>query len=454
MSIFKKTVTILVTYAVALTLVLGVMLADAKTEAAYYKREAASNYSHAFGEVAAAMEEMSAALKKAMYASSPSMISAICTEAYAQSQMARQALGVLPYGNRKLENTASFISKAGDYLRSLSKSSAAGKAITDEQRETLHSMSESAEDLSMRLMELEAGVIGGGYDLMVLTESEDVLGKSEDSLIDTGLIDGFKEMDTEISQLPTLIYDGPFSQHISDMAPRLTEGKQELSEEDAIYMAAEFTGLDRTSLDLVGVRETPVPVYLITADTKAGNVYMELTRQGGFVTFYTHDRQVYTSEFGAEECVQAAKAFLSRRGLESMVTTYWTVQDNGVLVNFAYEQDGVICYPDLIKVTVSQDNREIIGFESLGYVMSHSKRELTKPDVSEEDIMRSMSPELTVESSRLAVIPTEGKNEVLCYEYRCTDSQGRHTLVYVNVETGIEEQILVLLEDETGTLTM
>ena len=41
---------------------------------------------------------------------------------------------------------------------------------------------------------------------------------------------------------------------------------------------------------------------------------------------------------------------------------------------------------------------------------------------------------------------------MLCYEFACTGKKEETVLVYVNVEIGLEEQILILLEDETGTL--
>ena len=52
------------------------------------------------------------------------------------------------------------------------------------------------------------------------------------------------------------------------------------------------------------------------------------------------------------------------------------------------------------------------------------------------------------------MIPTGGKDEVLCHEFKCIDSEERHCLVYINAETGAEEKILILLEDESGTLTI
>ena len=57
-------------------------------------------------------------------------------------------------------------------------------------------------------------------------------------------------------------------------------------------------------------------------------------------------------------------------------------------------------------------------------------------------------------SYSLAVIPTSGQNEVFCHEFKMKTGDGQHYIVYVNAETGYEENILILIEDENGTLTL
>ena len=86
--------------------------------------------------------------------------------------------------------------------------------------------------------------------------------------------------------------------------------------------------------------------------------------------------------------------------------------------------------------------------------MCHEQRALGGVSFDTEAAVSTLSPWLTVRSHRPALIPTEGKNEVLCEEYLCETPEGKHALVYLNAETGREEQILLLLESESGTLTV
>ena len=137
-----------------------------------------------------------------------------------------------------------------------------------------------------------------------------------------------------------------------------------------------------------------------------------------------------------------------------MEPTYYINQNNILTVNFAARQGDVLCYPDLIKVAVALDSGSIVGFEAEGYLMNHARRTLETPAVSEEAARAVLDPELECLSHQLVLIPTSGKYEVLCHEFKCRLEDGRHYIVYVNAQTGSEEKILILIEDERGTLTI
>ena len=64
-----------------------------------------------------------------------------------------------------------------------------------------------------------------------------------------------------------------------------------------------------------------------------------------------------------------------------------------------------------------------------------------------------VSNRLKIFKERLAIIPTETKEEELCYEFK-GDFQGDTFIVYINAKTGKEQQILKVIETNTGDLTM
>ena len=72
---------------------------------------------------------------------------------------------------------------------------------------------------------------------------------------------------------------------------------------------------------------------------------------------------------------------------------------------------------------------------------------LTKEEASEK-----VSKNLTIKETSIALIPTEYGREVRCYEFLCTAETNEEILVYINVLTGEEEEILILLKSDGGTL--
>ena len=96
------------------------------------------------------------------------------------------------------------------------------------------------------------------------------------------------------------------------------------------------------------------------------------------------------------------------------------------------------------------DDGEILGFERKGLLgCNHYDRDITEADISQSRAKESVSPRLEIVSGRLALIPTDGLEEKLCYEFRCRAENGRNVLVYINAQTAEEEQILILVESKS-----
>ena len=136
-----------------------------------------------------------------------------------------------------------------------------------------------------------------------------------------------------------------------------------------------------------------------------------------------------------------------------MQNTYYLNESGILTINYAYNQNGVIIYPDLIKVKVALDNGEILGFESTGYLNNHTERIIDKNVISKDQAKKTLNKNLNIKSENLAIIPTEYKTEILCYEFKGT-VENREFIVYINAKTGEEEDILVIYNTPNGVLTM
>lgn len=454
MVLTKKAGRLIILYSLAALAVMGVFLYRANRERDGLQRTLAVGYDHAFSELTAAVSSLDTSLQKTLCAASPSMVNAVCAEGYAHCAAASQAISSLPYGNIELEHTAAFLAKTGDYLNYLSRMAARGESLTQEERAALETMSKSASQVSGALSELSARLIAGEISSSELERAEDQIAQAEDSLVSTGFAAGFQNMETELPELPALIYDGPFSQHMESARPKTLEGLEEIGEEQALKSAADFLGAGAGELNILYLREDDMPVYVLTRQHGNEVQTVEVTKTGGRVSYFGTVREAAEGSVSPQAAVNKALEFLAAHGYENMTPTYYSAEGGELVANFACEQDGVLCYPDLVKVTVALDTGEVCGLEAGGYTACHYTRELPVPTVDPAEAALKLSPALTVEGTRLALIPTPGKNELLCHEFKCSTPDGRHALVYVNAQTGEEEKILLLLESDSGTLTV
>ena len=136
-----------------------------------------------------------------------------------------------------------------------------------------------------------------------------------------------------------------------------------------------------------------------------------------------------------------------------MKQSYYSVNENVCTVNFAYAKSGVYCYSDLIKVSVSMDNGDIIALDASTYLTNHRDRTAFKAKIGSAAAQKKLSPYLTVNGIKKAVIPKENGTEEQGWEFFCTSlDTGEDTLIYINNRTGREEDILLLLYSDSGTL--
>jgi len=441
----------------ALSILLICAIAVAKTamdRADKQENLVAANYRHAFAELVTGVSDMDTALKKSLLTSSPSLASTVCSEIFAEAQAAETALGVLPFSSTELEKTAGFINRVGDYALSLSTKAGRGESFSQEELDGLRALSDTASVLSQNLQGLNEELGSSNVGIEEYASTMEEFDKREGEFIPSTLADGMSVSEQEFPEIPALIYDGPFSNHLVDAAPKLLEGMEEIDQDEGCRRAAEFLKAKPSSVYLTGEINGKLPSYSYAINSKAGQINIWVTKQGGVVYGLINSAYVPTADISAEEAMKEAKRCLERWGYTNMKESYYMIEDNVMVANFAYEQDGVVCYPDLIKVGISMEDGSVRSFEAMGYVSSHTQRELPAAAVSAADARAAVPEGLTVENESLTLIPTAGKNEILCYEFSCAQADGSHALIYVNAETGRQERILLLLEDENGTLTI
>ena len=150
---------------------------------------------------------------------------------------------------------------------------------------------------------------------------------------------------------------------------------------------------------------------------------------------------------------EAGKRYLSERGFSSMESTYAQYYGGCAVINYAAVQDGVLLYNDLIKLWIEIDTQAVVGFEASNYWFSHISRSLPAPEITAQQAQELLSPALTVQSVRMALIPLTLTDERLCYEFKCTYGEDAFVL-YLNALTGDEEEVFQIIDSGDGQLVL
>lgn len=420
--------------------------------AAQYERQLENSYTHAFHELTTAVSELDTALQKLQYANSIPMFHLLCTDIYGKAVAAQMALGELPNSDILLEQTSALLARVGDYACALAHSAVVSSTLADSTDQILPELAKATFQLSSALLNLQTDLTGGAITIDTLIQIEENLAQK---ISDSDAAPGgtsFQAIEAEFPEVPSLIYDGPFSEHLSNKTPLAISGLPHFTRDEARAVAADFLNLRPEVLTPAEQSNGALPSWSFSAAVDGGELYIELTKQGCQVIFLFTSRTAGDSVLTEQDAITLAKEFLLENGYADMQESYHINQGGKLTINFFPVQQGVLCYPDLVKVTVTLDTGEVVGFESHGWIMNHTNRSFSAVAVDENAAASSVSPSLEIISHRLALIPSEGEYELLCHEFKCKTSQDTNVIVYINAETGYEEQILLLLEADNGTL--
>jgi len=404
----------------------------------------AGSYQGAVEQLADACRNINETLEKQLYANSPDMQKNLAVKLYEQASAAKAALARLPLEKQQLDNTYKFLSQIGNYSLSVSKKLDGDSTVSAQDYENISKLYDFSQQLSQDMWELENSVMSGEIDLR---DTKLQMGQSETP----SMTDGFSDFEESFDDYPSLIYDGPFSDNIMEKKPKMTSGAAEVTEKQALERCS--IALNMSTGDLSRSVEVGGRMPGWCFSNESGSVSCEVTSSGGYISYFLKGRTVGEEKLSREQALQSARKFLDYLGILSMKTTYYDIADGVMTINYAYSDLGTCVYTDLVKVSVAMDSGEIVGYDARGFLVNHTKRTYPKKLFSKLRAQEKVSPQLQITGSQLCVIPTDSLGEKLCYEFRCKAKNGRNVLVYINAETGEEQQILLLVETPTGTLT-
>ena len=327
------------------------------------------------------------------------------------------------------------------------------ESLTQEDLDNLKNLHNYSVELENTLNQLSNDMNDGRINWGELTKKGKVVFAQQVSNISKS---SFDNIEANFHEYSGLIYDGAFSEHITKAEKKGLTGN-DINEDKAKKIVSEFIGDDKIEeINSKGLSENS-EIEAFDFDVKIKNTdnvaNISISKKGGHVIFANYNKNLETEVLSQEKADEIGKKFLEEHGFNNMKETYYLKQNGIVTINYAYEQDGVVAYPDLIKVKIALDNGEILGIETTGYLNSHTTRDISKIKISKEEAKKTLNKNLNIQSEGLAIIPTKWQTEILCYEFKGKIDETEF-LVYINAENGREENILVIIETPGGILTM
>ncbi len=336
-----------------------------------------------------------------------------------------------------LAKTSKFLTQVGDFAYSLNNQNMTGKALNDDQYKTVEKLQSISSSLRTSLNDLQGQLTTGRMKWGELAGKGTPLFSKTSSKMPA---QQFEKLDKTFQDYPKLIYDGPFSEHMVTAEPRGLTGDA-INVEQARQKVKDFFGADKVQgIDDTGKTDNgTIKTYTFNVSIKGApqdqKANIAVTQKGGHTYWMLYNRALDGKKISVDK------------------DTYYLSEDGSATINYAYMQNNAIVYSDLIKVKIALDNGEVIGIESKGYLSAHTVRDLPAPKVTLEQARKKLNKRLNVLGSGLAVIPTPYKTEKLCYEFK-GKLNNKDCIVYINAETGEEEDILMILNTPNGILTM
>lgn len=392
-------------------------------------------------------------LAKSMITSTPEHGAETLSKVWREANLAQVYLSQLPVSSTELSNTAKFLNQISEYSYSLSKKNIYNEELSQEDLNNLKNLHNYCSDLKNTLNQLSTDMNEGRISWDELTKDTEIAFAQQ---VDNLSAATFSNLDENFGEFAGLIYDGAFSEHMESAERKGLTG-DEIDEEKAKQIAKDFIGEDRIEeLYSNGLVENGnIQVFDFSANLKDSNnnpLTISISKIGGHIVNMNYNREVNIEEISYEDANKIGIEFLKSRGIENMTETYYLIEEGIITVNYAYEQDSIVVYPDLIKLKIALDNGEVLGIETSGYLNNHTEREISNIKISQEEAKRNLNKNLEIISEKMAIIPTEWKTEILCYEFKGKIEE-TDFLVYINAETGREENILVIIDTPNGILT-
>ncbi len=390
----------------------------------YYKISEENGFKRSLYAACDNLKNLSANLGKASISRLAENQAQTLTNVVLHANFVNRYLANLPVAeSNNLFSCQKFVNQSQDYATFLLKNLAAGKTISQSQRQSLAELNNVAQNF---------------YDFLQSYAQSDsglfVTNGNGQNNVGT-LSDSFNDIDEKNFAYEKLIYDGPFSDAVqqktlpcakTDSPDKVAQTVQKLFGEAAFQSQINKGGCWY-------VFSVPNGTVVTTCDGKIAQ----------YQTYAERDLQQPAE---ASRCVAVAEDFCKRLGYNVKGVWVSAVQEV-TYVTCAPVVDQVVVYPEQIKVVVD-GNGTVVGCEARAYLYNHSEQAVSFSGMSQLQAQRSLDESLQVVAASKCVVE-KSNQRYYCYEFRCNGKCGSY-YVYIDAQSGREVEILKVVETSVG----
>ncbi len=394
----------------------------------YYKVAQENNYRRSLYAACDHLKNLDASLGKASVSSDVANRVQMLTNVVIHANLVNRYLANLPVADSdNLLACQKFVNQSQDYASFLLKHVASGNELAAEHKTALKNLEEVATNLYNVLQTYAESDSG-----MFVTNGNGTNGVG-------AISDTFENADNNLFAYEKLVYDGPFS----DSVEQKTLKCKKVNPEKVCQTVEELFGT------AVWAGELNNNGIWYCFETANGRV---VTAADGRVAQYdTYHEPTGSTTISVEECMQRAGEFCRKLGYD--VQGIWTSTVQGVTyVNCATVTNGVVVYPDLVKVALDASDGTVLGCEAKAYLFNHCNWNVDFGSVSQENAQKELDGSLKVIDSGNCLVEKDHEY-YLCYEFLC-ENGGRRYLIYVDSKTGKEVEIFKVIQNTDGYTVM
>ncbi len=349
----------------------------------------------------------------------------------------------LPLTNDNIVMSVRFINQMSGYTSVLEEKIAKGGTLTEDDKKTLNELHDSLTDMKSYLNDMSRK-INAGYS--ILDASTRMNGEYDDFSLD---LSGIKSSDTDY---PSMIYDGPFSDSVVNQKVIGLTGK-EVSKEEA-YKKVDQSFKNISNLMFEGETNGKFNTYNFSLQNSDGqNLYVQVTKQGGNILTVNGNVDSDVQNIDLTQAEKIALDFAKNNGIKNAGVVWFEELNSHAYFNITPKQDGIILYPDLVKVKVDLEHGIVIGYDAISFFTNHTNRNLGSANVNIDEIKHNIDSSFNIIGSRLVLAPLDYNRQVLCYEVIC-ERNGATYYFYFNAQNGKQENILKVVETEDSSKLM